>query len=487
VNDSTTSWSLSGLAVRFLEPDALPKGLMSGDLQPGRAFLRHFDADQFEGAIEKTVHTGALDEVSACALGDAVMQLGTPGGFLDAGGMPLSAVRGSFTRVATDALRDGALATALFDGGLLDRRGSARHFLGALPARVIARQVTRESISLARGRLTGGWDEDLLNVLESAALRATSHPEDLLVLVPLWERVVESSGSGIRAASPSAPRPAPRQKSELHLRLREALAQGASDIVISDEAEQLAEQWLTPVQRDQLNAERLVVTSFTLGDLGRFRMTATIERARLRLTLRSGGAINPSLERLGLTAEAQQALTSARQGLVVLAGGPASGRSTTFAALMQHFTDLGLSCTTLEHPVFFSLLGVRQVELTADQSLSVFRQSARLLPVDVVGFDLVDDEAGVDAGLEAAADGRLAVVVMRSLTVTAAVHRLTELDARWSRRRLSEHLALVHCQQRSSSQLLVPSEALRRHLRGNATPAPPVLLEPPSNSSNSNA
>ena len=480
MNDSTPNWSLSGLAVRFLEPDALPKGLVSGTLRPGRAFLRHFDAEQFEAALQKTAHTGPLDEVAACALGDAVMQLGAPGGFLDASGMPLAAVRGSFTRVATDALRDGALATALFDGGLLDRRGSARHFLGALPARVVKIQLTRESVSLARGKLTGGWDEDLLNVLESAALRATSHPEDLLVLVPLWERVVESSGSGIRAASPSAPRPAPRKKSELHLRLRDAIAQGATDIVITDEAEQLAEQWLTPLQRDELNATRMVVTSFTLGDLGRFRMTATLERGRLRLTLRTCGFINPSLGQLGLSAEAQQALSTVKAGLVVLTGGPASGRSTTFAGVMQHFNDRGLSCTTLEHPVFFSLLGVRQVELNIDQTLPVFRQSSRLLPVDVVGFDLVDDEAGVDAALEAAADGRLAVVVMRSLTVAAAVNRLTELDARWSRRRLSEHLTLVHCQQRSSSQLLEPSEALRRHFRANATPAPPVLLEPAS-------
>ncbi len=462
----STGFTLSGLSVRFLEPDALPKGLGAGTLTPGKAFLRHFDAAQFGPALAATAQTGALSEVSACALGDAVLQLGAPGGFLDASGLEVQALRESFIAVATQALRDRALAEKLFEGGVIDRLGSPRHFLGALPVRVISRQVTRESLAAARSMISGGWDADLLHVLESAGLRAAAdHAEDLLVLVPVWERALE------------APTPAePRAPSELSARLREAIAQGVTDIVIDDGADDIARQWLTEQQLTELNATRLLVTSFTLGELGRVRLTATIERGQLRLTLRPGGHMTPKLNRLPL--EVASALTDVKSGLVVLAGAPASGRSSTFAAVMEHFARSGRTCLTLEQPAFFSLLGVRQVELEVDQSLAVFRQSARLLPVEVIGIDLVDDEAGVDAALEAAADGRLVVVVMRAMSLAATVLRLTELDAKWHRRRLAEHLSLVVCQSRGEATSLVPSQALRRHLRSQSTPPPPILLEP---------
>ncbi len=458
--------TLSGLSVRYLEPDALPKGLSGGSLSPGKAFLRHFEAGEFGPALEATTQTGALTDVSACALGDAVLQLGTEGGFLDATGVGVSALRESFIAVATLALQDPALAQKLFDGGVIDRRGTTRHFLGALPVRVVARQVTRESLVAARARVSSGCDADVLHMLESAGLRAAAdHAEDLLVLVPVWERMPDEPPA-VEARAPSG----------LSERLREAMARGVTDIVIDDEAEAVAREWLTEPQLTELNATRLLVTSFTLGDLGRVRLTATIERGQLRLTLRPGGKETPRLNRL--PAQVAKALTEVKTGLLVLAGGPASGRSSTFAAVMEHLARTGRMSVTLEQPAFFSLLAVRQVELDVDQSLPVFRQSARLLPVDAVGFDLIDDEAAVDAALESAADGRLVVVVMRALTVTAAVHRLAELDAKWSRRRLSEHLSLVVCQARGEATWLVPTEALRRHLRSQSTPAPPALLEP---------
>ena len=465
-------WAFSGLAVRFLEPDALPKGLALG-VSPGRTFLRHFDAAQFESALQRTSHTGALDEVAACALGDAVLQLGANGGFLDANGLGVNDLRTVFVTLAAHALQDPALAAQLFAGGVLDRLGTAQHFIGSLPVRVIARQLTRAQLGSARASLTGGWDEDLLNVLESAALRATTEPEALLVLVPQWERAIETDST--LAVERHPPSGGPWVE-----RLREAVAAGASDIVITDEAESLAEEWLTEQQRTDLKATRWLVTSFTMGDLGRFRLTATIERGELRLVLRPGGLALPALATLGFAPEAINALRGVKTGLLVLAGGPGSGRSTTFAAVMKQLAQSGRSCITFEQPRFFGLLGVRQVELDVDQSVSAFRQSTRLLPVAAVGIDVVDDEVGVDLALEAAADGRLAVVVMRSLSVPATVHRLAELDARWSRRRLSEHLSLVHCQRRNEADWLAPTEALRRHLRSQTTPAPPALLGPGS-------
>jgi uncharacterized protein (DUF58 family) len=53
------------------------------------------------------------------------------------------------------------------------------------------------------------------------------------------------------------------------------------------------------------------------------------------------------------------------------------------------------------------------------------------------------------------------------------------LDASHHRRRVAAHLAAVALLDGERAELLLPGEALRRHLRGSEAPPPPVLLEPP--------
>ena len=109
----------------------------------------------------------------------------------------------------------------------------------------------------------------------------------------------------------------------------------------------------------------------------------------------------------------------------------------------------------------------------------------KLQPFNVIGFDLNDDAQALDLALDAAMDGRLAVCVFRAPNVASAVHRASVLDARFHRRRLSDHLAALSFQRlavydgRATLELdfHLPSVALRRHLRAHETPPPPITFE----------
>jgi hypothetical protein len=123
--------------------------------------------------------------------------------------------------------------------------------------------------------------------------------------------------------------------------------------------------------------------------------------------------------------------------------------------------------------------------LGSDAEPDEFMRATKLQPLDVVGFDLVDDGLGLELALDAAMDGRLALCVFRAPNVAMAVHRAGVLDARFHRRRLAEGLS-AFCYQRLARydgrralelDFHLPSVALRRHVRAHDTPPPPIAFE----------
>lgn len=476
--------------------------MQSAELRPGRHFTRFFAGDAFDAARSRTAHTGPLDEAAACALADCVLQVGTPFGGLDVGPLEVDAFPTRFLEFVTTALGDERAAQKLFDGGVLDRLGAGRHFFGALPLRVVARQFTATTKQAARAQLRGGWDEDLLLMLESATLRASTHPEELLIFIPVWRAPVPASVEP-STAPPSEPGP------EALLQWLEAcLHAGASDVslVIGQPPTLLGPRGVEPLRAPPLTAraldaalsplldterrERLgrrgsLVSGFSVEGLGRFRVTVSSTTAGRSASIRSL-RVSPALEALGWPAELLTSVRSVDRGLVVLAGPQGHGRSTLLAALLVEHARAGRQVLTLEEPAgHLGLPGVRQHEHEGGEALSSFRRLAHALPAGVVGIDLLDDAEALDLALELASRGLCAVVTQHALSTSASLHALAMVDAARHRRRLSESLeavmtlrllatkgSVVH-----AAELLRPTESLRRHLRGNESPAPPVLLE----------
>ncbi|MDP1918253.1 MAG: hypothetical protein Q8L14_18555 [Myxococcales bacterium] len=499
--------TLAGLVARVMEPDALAQ-VAQAKTEPGRFFLRFFDASRFEAARAQTSHTGPLDEAAACALIDCIAQAGEPFGALDVEAHHADTFPARFLELVTVALDDERAAQKLFDGGVLDRQGRGRHFFGSLPVRIIARQFSKATKEAARQLLTGGWDEDLLNLLESAAFRAERHPEELLVLTPLWREgsVAAPTGEDARLV---APEPEAAENVDVLQWLERAAEMHATDLSLivgqplalhgpfgrvpfddqplrAHEVESVLSLLLDARHRERFERDRAVVTGFSVEGLGRFRLTALSERGEPSLSIHTH-LIPPEPHALGFPPEVLEPLHRLTRGLVVIAAPAGHGRSTLMASLLQTRAAAGEEVVSLEEPVAWpGLRGpCRQLELHSDVELEGFETLARALPRGVIGIDLMNDDLGAELALELASEGALVVLTLRALSASAALHRLTTLDTRRSRRRLSESLAAVVSLRLAPSkgvflkvaELLLPSEALRRHLRGNETPAPPVLLE----------
>lgn len=500
----------TGLTARCLEPDALGRFVAANDTGPGRHFLRFFDEADFEAARAETAQTGVLSEAAACALVDCVLRAGEPCGGLDVPSGEANDFPARFLGLVTLALDDETCAQRLLDGGVLDRLGRGRHFVGSLPVRVIARQLSARGLEAARARLSGGWDEDLLNLLESAALRATRQPEDLLVLVPTF-RAAPQPELHDEPASPRLER-ARREPTSLDAGalLTSLVQRGATDLELgaghppvlrrhgallealgpplsSADVEAFCAVLLDATLRERLERDGWLVHGLAVEGLGPLRVSVVATATGWSVAVRAFH-VAPRVSALSWPDEVVRPLVELERGLVVVAAPPGQGRTTLATALVEAWGEAGRSALAFDEPACFvqSASGVRHVEVTGGAGPALMRSAARALPTACVSVDLVDDDAAAETALELATEGRLVVLTLRATSSSGALHRLAALDAKRHRRRLTETLAavvtvrilpgregLVH-----AAELLRPSEGLRRHLRGNETPAPPVLLEP---------
>lgn len=463
------------LHARFLEPESLREQLRA---VPPKV-------------LQSSLDTGTLPDDAAAALAGVIFQAGEPGGVLDLEGATGWEPR--FHLIASLALSDDTLATQLLEGGWLDRRGAGAFSFGSLPLRVLARQVSQTTLRAAREAVQLSWESELVNMLESGALRAARAAEEHLVL--------------LRKGAHSAPTRV--EAPQISTLLKEVRAHGATDLTLTVGlpptlhgafgSKALGETPLTPEEVSDLvspvlpsallTARGPVVHSVASTELGRFRVTITTERTHRAATFRALPSSVPTLDALGLSPLVQGPLLGLTRGLVLLSGEPGSGRSTLLSALLQRFAQEGRHVASLEEPLGLPLApgpgAARQSILGTDADALDFARATRLQPLDVVGLDLVDDTLALELALEAAMDGRLALCVFRAPNVAAAVHRAAVLDQKHHRRRVSDGLAAFIYQRLlalDEKHVLevdfhLPSVALRRHLRAQETPPPPIMFE----------
>ena len=177
---------MSQLHARYLEPEALREHLRAAN----------------DAALTRTQDTGALDDDAAAALLKVIRERGEHGGGFE---------YDDWNRLldAAGELLGDELASQLFEGGWLDRHAVGAHAFGSLPLRVLQREVTPARLKELRKQVETVWHSELLNLLESAAMRATRAPEEHLVLLPS----PAGSGALFRTSTPRSPSPQTMQQS----------------------------------------------------------------------------------------------------------------------------------------------------------------------------------------------------------------------------------------------------------------------------------
>jgi len=194
----------------------------------------------------------------------------------------------------------------------------------------------------------------------------------------------------------------------------------------------LGHSLLNDRRREQLERTGEVVLATATSNGGRQRVHVFHHRAGLGLSLRLIPPEPPALDKLGLPAEVRS-LTEIGAGLVVIAGGAASGRTTTVAALLDDLVgQRPVRLLTVEDPVEFLLKDRRGVvvqrEVGTDvPSAGVALRAAARQDLDVLAISDVSDPDVAALALDAARAGRLVIATLMATDVRDALDKLAAL------------------------------------------------------------
>jgi twitching motility protein PilT len=169
-----------------------------------------------------------------------------------------------------------------------------------------------------------------------------------------------------------------------------------------------------------------------VADLGRIRCTTFTDHRGPGVLFRMIATRAATAEQLGLSREVQ-ALATEPQGLVLVAGPRASGKSTLLSALVDLVNRQRAEyVVTLERQIRLihdnkaALVSQREIRGDADESLAAARSALREGPDVLVVDDLISSHM-VPVLLTAAAEGLLIFVSITAPTTADAVQRFIEL------------------------------------------------------------
>lgn len=207
---------------------------------------------------------------------------------------------------------------------------------------------------------------------------------------------------------------------------------------------------LTQGARDTFVAEREAECTYSVHGLGRFRVSAYLQRGSIALILRRVTASAQSFDDLGLPPTISF-LAGAERGLVLVAGPAGSGVTTTLAAMVDHINhSRACHVVTVEDPVEIlhkddlAAVSQRQVGVDTTSVAQGIRSALRQDP-DVVVIGRIDSVDVAGAALAATEAGCLVIAGVRAGDACDAIAQVVNLYPENDRRhvRLAVAGALV--------------------------------------------
>ncbi len=169
-----------------------------------------------------------------------------------------------------------------------------------------------------------------------------------------------------------------------------------------------------------------------LADQARFRVNVFRQRGEVGMVLRRIPNEIPTISQLGVP-EILSELIMNKRGLILMVGATGSGKSTTLAAMINHRNqNMAGHILTIEDPVEFShpnlkaIVNQREVGVDTQSYANALKASLREAP-DVILIGEIRDSVTMEAALELANTGHLAISTLHANNANQAMERVINM------------------------------------------------------------
>jgi twitching motility protein PilT len=186
------------------------------------------------------------------------------------------------------------------------------------------------------------------------------------------------------------------------------------------------------VERARFDEQHELDTAYSVAGVGRFRVSAFVQRGAVGAVLRSIPHTIPPFASLGLP-EAVRALARVPRGLVLVTGPTGSGKSTTLASLLDLVNaERAVHIVTIEDPIEYlhghrrAIVNQRQVGDDTRSFSVALRQVLRQDP-DVILIGELRDLETMATALTAAETGHLVLASLHTQDAAQTVDRIIDV------------------------------------------------------------
>jgi twitching motility protein PilT len=170
-------------------------------------------------------------------------------------------------------------------------------------------------------------------------------------------------------------------------------------------------------------------TSYSLANVGRFRVSMFRQRGAIGLVMRVIPHYIGTFEELNLPAVLGN-ITRAPNGLILACGPTGNGKSTTLASMVRYINDnFNYNVVTIEDPIEFifptnkSCIIQREVGIDTESFAGAMKAAMRMDP-DVIMVGEMRDLETIDACIKAAETGHLVLSTLHTHNAASTINRI---------------------------------------------------------------
>lgn len=231
-----------------------------------------------------------------------------------------------------------------------------------------------------------------------------------------------------------------RKATDLHLCVGiKPMLRIETELIIMDEMEPVTFQTTESIAKMVLDENRYrklqelktVDSSYSIREMGRFRMNFYTQRGSLAIAIRSLPLNIPKLEELGLPEQVKD-MALKKKGLVLVTGMTGSGKSTTLASMVQYINEnRRVHINTIEDPIEFlhkynkALVTQKEIGSDTPDFKSALSASLREDP-DVIMLGEMRDLDTISNAITGAETGHLLLSTLHTNSAVKSVDRILD-------------------------------------------------------------